>query len=92
MHVFGCRAYVTEPDPKSKLAPRASAGVFVGHEPNSAAFRILVDGRIIVSRHVRFVEPAGLPGETPAGAGGAACSAAALSPQHSRPASGALGA
>jgi transposase InsO family protein len=57
--VFGCKAYVTIPKPRraSKVEPVAIAGTFVGYEPHSKAFRILMaDNTISISRDVRFDE------------------------------------
>ncbi|KXZ41627.1 hypothetical protein GPECTOR_355g117 [Gonium pectorale] len=57
LHTFGCMAYVRVPEEqRQKLDPRALEGTFVGYERGSAAWRVLVDGRIVVSRDVEFVE------------------------------------
>jgi hypothetical protein len=48
--------------------------MFVGYETNSKAYRVLVKGKIVVSKDVRFVEdklgyPVVLPPATPAAVG-----------------------
>ena len=60
LRVFGSPAYPLIPKQlrKSKLHPVSRAGRFVGYEPGSKAYRILLDdGSIIVSRDVTFDEP-----------------------------------
>jgi hypothetical protein len=55
--VWGCLAYVKLPDRQlSALGPRSVAGMFVGYESGSKAYRVLVKGRVVVSKDVRFVE------------------------------------
>ncbi|GIL87679.1 hypothetical protein Vretifemale_15713, partial [Volvox reticuliferus] len=57
LRVFGCVAYAHVPKGQSdKLSPRARKGIFLGYEPNTKAYRILVDGSIMVSRDVDFRE------------------------------------
>jgi hypothetical protein len=57
LRVWGCLAYVKLPDRQmSALGPRSVAGLFVGYESGSRAYRVLVKGKIIVSKDVRFVE------------------------------------
>ena len=59
LRVFGSPAYPLIPKQlrKSKLHPVSRAGRFVGYEPGSKAYRILLDdGSIIVSRDVTFDE------------------------------------
>ncbi|GLI62320.1 hypothetical protein VaNZ11_004893 [Volvox africanus] len=58
LRVFGCVAYAHVPKGKrDKLDPRAQKGTFLGYEPNSKAYRILLeDGRIQITRHVAFLE------------------------------------
>lgn len=54
---FRCLAYVRLPiEQRQKLHPRALEGAFVGYNRVSAAWYVLVDCRIIVSRGVRSVE------------------------------------
>ncbi len=57
LRVFGCTAYAHVPkELRSKLDPRSRKGVFVGYEAHSKAYRILVDGKVVVSRDVVFQE------------------------------------
>jgi histone deacetylase 1/2 len=57
MKVFGSTAYVHTPKQfRNKLDPVNRPGVFLGYEPNSKAYRILVDNKIVVSSSVRFDE------------------------------------
>ncbi|GLC47439.1 hypothetical protein PLESTM_002074400 [Pleodorina starrii] len=65
LRVFGCVAYVWVPDAqRKKLDPTSEKGVFVGYEPGSKAYRVLLpDGQQKVSRDVVFDERAvGLEG------------------------------
>jgi len=65
LRVWGCRAYVKlEKNKTSAMGPQSVPGIFVGYEPHSKAYKILVDGRIQVSRNVIFLEDRkGLPGK-----------------------------
>ncbi|GFR51225.1 hypothetical protein Agub_g13600 [Astrephomene gubernaculifera] len=55
--VFGCEAFVHVPSQqRNKLEPVSRKGTFVGYERGSDAWRVLVDGRIVVSRNVTFNE------------------------------------
>ena len=58
MRVFGARAYVHVPKQlRYKLDPLNQAGTFLGYEPNSKAYRVLLeDGKMVVSRNVTFDE------------------------------------
>lgn len=57
MRTFGCAAYVLTPAKfRRKLDPRGRKGVFVGYEPNSKAYRVWVDGKIVISGDVLFDE------------------------------------
>jgi transposase InsO family protein len=57
LRVWGCLAYVKLPDRQlSALGPRSVAGMFVGYESGSKAYRVLVKGKVVVSEDVRFVE------------------------------------
>ena len=57
LRIFGCKAFVRVPkDLRNKLEPVAQMGTFVGYEPGSKAYRVLVDGKIKVSRDVTFNE------------------------------------
>jgi transposase InsO family protein len=57
--VFGCKAYVRlEKKDKAltKLGPQSETGIFLGIEPNTKAYRVLIGSEIRVSRHVVFSE------------------------------------
>lgn len=59
MKVFGCKAYVRlekADHAYSKLGPQSESGIFMGIEPNTKAYRVLIGTEIRVSRHVRFSE------------------------------------
>jgi len=59
MRTFGCRAYVLIPKIlRCKLDPVSQPGIFVGYEPHSKAYRILLEDKhkITVSRDVLFDE------------------------------------
>ena len=58
MRVFGARAYVHVPKQlRYKLDPLSQAGTFLGYEPTSKAYRVLLaDGKMVVSRNVTFDE------------------------------------
>jgi hypothetical protein len=57
MRIFGCTAYIHVPkDTRTKLNPVSEKGVFIGYDDMSKAYRIKVDGRIKISRHVTFDE------------------------------------
>ena len=58
MRVFGAKAYVHVPKQlRYKLDPLSQAGTFLGYEPNSKAYRVLLeDGKMLVSRNVTFDE------------------------------------
>ena len=56
---FGCKAFAYSFDPnRRKLDDKAKAGVFVGYDSNSAAYRIYLanERKIIKSGHVVFNE------------------------------------
>jgi hypothetical protein len=59
MRVFGCIAYALVPKQlRHKLEPVSKKGIFVGYEPGSKAYRILLDDtlKVIVSIEVVFQE------------------------------------
>ena len=57
MKVWGCPAYVKFPDRQlTALGPRSVAGMFVGYETGSKAYRVLVKGKVVVSKDVPFIE------------------------------------
>jgi len=58
MRVFGSKTYVHVPKQlRRKLDPLSIAGIFVGYEPNSKAYRVLMDsGKVQISRDVIFLE------------------------------------
>lgn len=57
LKVWGCRALIHVPEDKrsGKLAPRAIEGIFIGYE-NSATYRFLVNGKLVVSTTAKFIE------------------------------------
>eukprot|EP00168_Porphyra_purpurea_P003952 TRINITY_DN1457_c0_g1_i3.p1 TRINITY_DN1457_c0_g1~~TRINITY_DN1457_c0_g1_i3.p1 ORF type:complete len:899 (+),score=181.15 TRINITY_DN1457_c0_g1_i3:879-3575(+) len=60
LRVFGCRVWVHVPRPtRRKMGDKGVAGTFMGYADGSKANRVLVGGRIIVSRDVRFDEDKG---------------------------------
>jgi hypothetical protein len=61
MRVFGCRAYVLTPKEKRlKWDPKARAGIFMGYEEVSKAYRVydVEAGQVVISRDVNFDESA----------------------------------
>ena len=57
LRVWGCLAYVKLPDQElSAFGPRSVAGMFIGYEPTSKAYRVRVGNRIRISKNVRFFE------------------------------------
>jgi hypothetical protein len=59
VRVFGSKAYVRlEKRDKglTKIGPQSESGIFLGMEPNTKAYRILIGTEIRVSRHVVFSE------------------------------------
>ncbi len=58
MRVFGSKAYVHVPKQlRRKLDPLSTAGIFIGYEPNSKAYRVLMDsGKVQISRDVSSQE------------------------------------
>jgi hypothetical protein len=67
--IWGCLAYVRLPERRlTALGPRSVAGMFVGYERGSKAYRVLVKGKVVVSKDVRFVEDElGYPVASPQG-------------------------
>ena len=62
LRVFGCTAYVHVPGcQQSKLGPRSRKGRFIGIQPNSKAYRVFVDGKVVVSTNVIFDETPAAP-------------------------------
>ena len=58
MRVFGFKVYVHVPKQlRRKLDPLSTAGTFIGYEPNSKAYTVLMDtGKVQLSRDVTFDE------------------------------------
>ena len=57
LRVWGCLAYVMRnAKDLTALGPRSDAGMFVGYDATSKAYRVLVGNKIKVSRDVHFVE------------------------------------
>jgi hypothetical protein len=68
LRVWGCTAYVMIPQAQqTKLGPHSRKGQFVGIQPHSKAYRVLVNGSIVISTQVRFDEdsPTPTPPRTP---------------------------
>ncbi|KAJ9534619.1 hypothetical protein QJQ45_002903 [Haematococcus lacustris] len=62
LRVWGAPAYIHEPDQlRRKLDSKAAKGIFVGYEVGCKSFRVLVEGRIRVSKSVVVDEAAVLP-------------------------------
>lgn len=60
LRVFGSTAFVQVPKQlRKKLDATSRKGVFVGYEAASKAYRVLVEGKVVVSRDVKFVENLG---------------------------------
>jgi len=60
VRVFGCLAYAKIFDPVTKLAERASPGVYLGRTPGYAAYvvRITNGGKLVTTPHAVFVKKA----------------------------------
>lgn len=57
LRTFGCRAWVYTPkDIRGKLQPRAQVGLLLGYGKDQKGYRVLVKGRVISSRGVKFEE------------------------------------
>jgi hypothetical protein len=59
LRLFGCTAFVhIDETLRTKLADRATRGVYVGHDEDSPSYRILVPetGKVLRSGQVRFIE------------------------------------
>ncbi|KAG2960645.1 hypothetical protein PC120_g27950 [Phytophthora cactorum] len=59
MRVFGCRTYILTPKEKRlKWDPKARAGIFLGYEEVSKAYRLydIEAGQVVISRDVNFDE------------------------------------
>ncbi|KAJ9520116.1 hypothetical protein QJQ45_030042, partial [Haematococcus lacustris] len=57
LRVFGCRVWLHVPDQKrSKLQPKSVEGIFVGYQPGSKAYLVVVDGRETSSKDIVFDE------------------------------------
>ncbi|KAJ9531058.1 hypothetical protein QJQ45_000948 [Haematococcus lacustris] len=69
LRVWGAPAYIHEPEQlRRKLDSKAAKGIFVGYEVGCKSFRVLVEGRIRVSKSVVVDEAAVLPRTAPAAA------------------------
>uniref|UniRef100_A0AAV1U369 Integrase catalytic domain-containing protein n=1 Tax=Peronospora matthiolae TaxID=2874970 RepID=A0AAV1U369_9STRA len=61
MRIFGCQAYILTPKEKRlKWDPKARAGLFLGYEEVSKAYRVydIEAGQVMISRDVNFDESA----------------------------------
>ncbi|KAJ9520535.1 hypothetical protein QJQ45_007415 [Haematococcus lacustris] len=57
LRVFGCRVWLHIPDhQRSKLQAKSIEGLFLGYEPGSKAYRVLVNGRETCSKDIVFDE------------------------------------
>ena len=59
MRVFGCQAFILTPKEKRlKWDPKARAGIFLGYEKVSKAYRVfnVEAGQVVISRDVNFDE------------------------------------
>ena len=59
IRVFGCQAWVYQPKERregGKLGARSKVGIHLGVDDHSKAWRVLVQGRVMVSKDVKFVE------------------------------------
>ncbi|KAJ9518292.1 hypothetical protein QJQ45_010231 [Haematococcus lacustris] len=57
LRVFGCRVWLHVPDhQRSKLQAKSVEGLFIGYEPGSKAYRVLVNGRETCSKDIVFDE------------------------------------
>jgi transposase InsO family protein len=57
LRVWGCLAYIKIPDKDlSAFSARSEAGMFVGYEPASKAYRVRVGNKVKVSKNVKFFE------------------------------------
>jgi hypothetical protein len=55
LRVWGCLAYIKIPDKDlSAFSARSEAGMFVGYEPASKAYRVRVGNKVKVSKNVKF--------------------------------------
>lgn len=62
LRALGSRAWVYLPaDIRRKLDPRALEGVFLGYADCQEGYKVLVNGRVLTSRDVRFEENRELP-------------------------------
>ncbi|GAX80554.1 hypothetical protein CEUSTIGMA_g7991.t1 [Chlamydomonas eustigma] len=53
MRIFGSIAYVHTPkELRKKLDPKGKPGIFLGYEPHAKAYRVLVDGKVKISKDV----------------------------------------
>ncbi|KAJ9520180.1 hypothetical protein QJQ45_030103 [Haematococcus lacustris] len=57
LRVFGCRVWLHVPDhQRSKLQAKSVEGLFLGYEPGSKAYRVLVNGKETCSKDIVFDE------------------------------------
>ncbi|GAX85458.1 hypothetical protein CEUSTIGMA_g12874.t1 [Chlamydomonas eustigma] len=53
MRIFGSIAYVHTPkELRKKLDPKGKPGIFLGYEPHAKAYRVLVNGKVKISKDV----------------------------------------
>ncbi|KAJ9531170.1 hypothetical protein QJQ45_000825 [Haematococcus lacustris] len=57
LRVFGCRVWLHVPDhQRSKLQAKSVEGLFLGYEPGSKAYKVLVNGKETCSKDIVFDE------------------------------------
>ncbi|KAJ9528397.1 hypothetical protein QJQ45_020322 [Haematococcus lacustris] len=57
LRVFGCRVWLHVPDhQRSKLQAKSVEGLFLGYEPGSKAYKVLVNGKETCSKNIVFDE------------------------------------
>ncbi|KAK9688540.1 hypothetical protein QE152_g35275 [Popillia japonica] len=56
LHLYGSKAYIRIPEEcrTSKLNSKAVKGILIGY--TDTGYKILVNGKVIISRHVKFIE------------------------------------
>ncbi|GAB4814243.1 hypothetical protein N2152v2_001289 [Parachlorella kessleri] len=61
LRTFGARVYALTPkELRGKLDPTSEAGRFIGYPANTKGYKVLLDnGRIVISRDVKFLEVSG---------------------------------
>ncbi|KAJ9510638.1 hypothetical protein QJQ45_027557, partial [Haematococcus lacustris] len=88
LRVFGCRVWLHVPDhQRSKLQSKSVEGLFLGYEPGSKAYKVLVNGRETCSKDIVFDELSVLISSSKIGSTSSAPLCAMPAASDSRPAS-----